>query len=209
MSEPQLFSPADGADYLAIGRGEIVWFKDAEVYSDDPGEIVPPEWAVLACGWPRSSPAKTSDIGAEDLSAIAEGIIAEPLSGYPVARVDTLPISAATANSTNNVVTFDLVTPVQDPDLPGLFRVNYVSGATELAYSDGIHGYQIFVTVPRGYVIIVVASDDDNVRVGAVLRPADKPDGLSMMEFLDLTIAALGIERLDHDLDLRVPGNLT
>lgn len=208
MSEPQLFSPVDGADYLAIGRGEIVWFKDAEVYSDDPDEIVPPEWAVLACGWPRSSPAKTSDIGAEDLSAIAEGIIVEPLSGYPVARVGTPLISAATANGTNNSVTFDLVTPVQDPDLPGLFRVNYVSGATGLAYSDGIQGYQIFVTVPRGYVIIVVASVDDTVRVGAVLRPADKPDGLSMMEFLDLAIAALGIERLDHDLDLRVPGNL-
>ena len=208
MSEPQLFSPVDGADYLAIGRGEIVWFKDAEVYSDDPDEIVPPEWAVLACGWPRSSPAKTSDIGAEDLSAIAEGIIVEPLSGYPVARVGTPLISAATAIGTNNSVTFDLVTPVQDPDLPGLFRVNYVSGATGLAYSDGIQGYQIFVTVPRGYVIIVVASVDDTVRVGAVLRPADKPDGLSMMEFLDLAIAALGIERLDHDLDLRVPGNL-
>ncbi|MGC5799333.1 hypothetical protein [Sphingomonas sp. NFX23] len=184
MSEPQLFSPADGVDYLAIGRGKIVWFKDAEAYSDDPDEIVPPEWAVLACGWPRSSPAKTSDIGADDLSAIAQGIIAQPLSGYPVARVDTLPIPAATANFTNNVVTFDLVTPVRDLDLPGLFRVNYVSGATGLAYSDGIQGYQIFVTVPRGYVIIVVASDDDNVRVGAVLRPADKPgwpidDGVS------------------------------
>lgn len=209
MSEPQLFSPADGADYLAIGRDEIVWFKDAEVDSDDPDEIVPPEWAILACGWPRSSPAKISDIDADDLSAIAEGIIANPLAGYPVARGGTLPMSAARTNGTDNVVTFDLVTPVQDPDLPGLFRVNYVSGATGLAYSDGIQGYQIFVTVPRGYVIIVVASDDDNVRVGAVLRPADKPDGLSMMEFLDLAIAALGIERLDHDLDLRVPGNLT
>ena len=51
----------------------------------------------------------------------------------------------------------------------------------------------------------VVACDDDAVRVGAVLRPADKPDDLSMMGFLDLAIEALGIDKLDHNLDLRVP----
>lgn len=205
MSEPQLFSPRDGADYLAIGKEEIVWFKDAEVYSDDPDEIIPPEWSALVCGWPRSQRFRNVDIPADELSSIAEGIIADPLAGYPIARLGTPPMPAAMADRRTAGVTFELTTPLMDPDLPGLFQVSYISGATGLAYSEGIQGYQIFVTVPRGYVIVVVAYDDDAVRVGAVLRPADKPDNLSMMDFLDLAIEALGIEKLDHNLDLHVP----
>lgn len=207
MYEPQLFYPVEGADYLAIGKDEIVWFKDAEAFGDDPDEIIPPEWAIIACGWPRA-PADDADIGADDLSYIAEGIIANPLVGYPVARVGSPPMPAIMDDRRANGVTFDLTTPLMDPDLPGLFRVSYLSGATGLGYSDGIQGYQIFVTVPRGYVIIVVAYDDDVVRVGAVLRPADKPNDLSMMDFLDLAIEALGIEELDHNLNLRVPSGL-
>lgn len=208
MSEPQLFSPRDGADYLAIGKDEIVWFKDAEVYSDDPDESLPPAWSALVCGWPSSQRFRNVDFPADELSSIAEGIIADPVAGYPIARVGTPPMPAAMNDRRANGVTFDLTTPLLDPDLPGVFQVSYVSGATGLGYSDGIQGYQIFVTVPRGYVIVVVAYDDDAVRVGAVLRPADKPDGLSMMEFLDLAIEALGIEELDHNLDLRVPTGL-
>lgn len=207
MSEPQLFSPIGGADYLAIGEHEIVWFKDAGAYPEEPGEICPPQWGIIACGWPRVSTADEGDIEADNLSSIAEGIIANPLAGYPVVRIGTPPMSAAMGDRPANGVTFHLTTPVLDPDLPGLFRVSYVSGAAGLAYSDGIQGYQIFVTVPRGYIIVVVAYDDD-ARVGAVLRPADKPDGLSMMEFLDLAIEALGIEALSHDLNLRAPSEV-
>lgn len=91
MSEPQLFSPRDGADYLATGRDEIVWFKDAEVYSDDPDEVIPPAWSALVCGRPRSQRFRNVDSPADELSSIAEGIIADPITGYPIARLGTPP----------------------------------------------------------------------------------------------------------------------
>lgn len=208
MSEPQLFSPIEGADYLAVGKVEIVWFKDAEVYGDDPDEIIPPAWAAIVCGWPSSHRFDDVEFPAEELSSIAEDIIADPVEGYPIVRVGNPPMPAAMNDRRANGVTFHLTTPLMDPNLPGLFRVSYISGMIGLGYSEGVEGYQIFVTVPQGYVIIVVAYSDDAVRVGAVLRPADKPDDLSMMDFLDLAIEALGIEELDHDIDLHVPSDL-
>ncbi|AOW24589.1 hypothetical protein [Sphingomonas melonis] len=135
MSEPQLFSPVDGADYLAIGRDEIVWFKDAEVYSDDRDEIVPLAWSALVCGWPRSQRFRNVDFPADELSSIAEGVIADPIAGYPIARVGTPPMPAAMNDRRANAVTFDLTTPLMDPDLSGVFQVSYVSGATGLGYS--------------------------------------------------------------------------
>jgi hypothetical protein len=202
MTEPLFFSTTEGADYLAVSADKIIWFKDAEAEPEEPGDACSAEWSMIACGWQTGVIVTEGDIDAEDLSHIAEGIVDKPIAGYPIVRVSPSIDAAAPSDRRAERVTIHATTPLVDPGLSGLFEVRYVVGAVGLAYSPGIRGYQIFVTVPHGYVVVIVAYED-GVRVAAVLRPADKPPHLPMMAFLDLAIEALGIEPLDHEVDLR------
>lgn len=180
-----------------------MWFKDAEAGPEGADDVYVPEWSTIACGWQTEDDVEEGDIGAEDLSDIAEGIISKPIAGYPVVRVSPPEASSAPMDCPANGVTFHATTPVVDPGLSDLFGVQYVVGAVGLGYSVGISKYRVFVTVPRGYAFVIVAYED-GVRLAAVLRPVDKPPHLTMMKFLDLAIEALSIEPFAHDVDLRV-----
>jgi len=115
--------------------------------------------------------------------------LAEPIASYPCSHY----VQEITLRPEN---------PLTDAALTGIFQVRHVTGAADCAYSEGVSGYQIFVTQPEGYVLVVVENMDGVVGLPAVLRPADKPDDMTMMAFLDATFAVLRIEPLDHELRL-------
>lgn len=194
--------PTEGVDYLAVSADRIIWFRDAEAGPEEPGDECSAEWGMIALGWQTGVTVAEGDIGAEDLSLIVEGIIDKPVAGYSFVCATPSVEAGAPRDRQANGVTFQATTPLVDSGLSGLFKVRYVVGAAGLTYSPGIRGYHTFVAAPNGYVVVIVAYEDD-VRVAAVLRPADKPPHLSMMGFLDLAIEALGIEALNHDVDLR------
>lgn len=201
MSDEFPFSPKAGADYLAIGAAEILWFMSSDLEPEEPGDEVAPEWSALLCGWQTTATEEEGVLAADDVSSMVEQTTAKPITSYPIFRVEGDIIAVQPIVRVAGRVIFHPTTPLSDSALTGLYEVRYVVGAVGLAYSEGISGYHIFLTLPHGYLVIIVAYEDD-VRVAAVLRPADKPADITMMSFLDLAVEALGIESLDHEVSV-------
>lgn len=189
MAEPYPFNPVDGSDYLAIGRAGALWFMASELDPDTPEESYDAEWSLIPIGSRGRGIEGARDLIASDVVDFVQDAIEEPIASYPCSHHD-------------QGITFRPETPLSDASLTGIFRVHHVTGAAGYDYSEGVSGYQIFVTQPEGYVMVVVERLDGFVGLAAVLPPGDKPDDMTMMGFLDSTFAALRIEPLQHQLSL-------
>jgi hypothetical protein len=173
-------------DYLVVGQARIIWFAAVE---DDQHYEGPPSWKMLdakivAYGRDLPKELKRQEIEIDVVELLAVDTLARPVTKYRCSLVEAKQ------------------TVVSDPVLTGFYAVRWLASSYEHSETCDIKGYDLFLLLPSGYVMMVVQREDGRPDVEFVIRPQDVPEGYTMMNLVDASMEAVGLEITDSPLSL-------
>lgn len=181
-SEPAPVSIENWVDYLVVGQDEIVWFSAVE---DCPEYDGPPSWTmpnanIVAYGRGPGLPREELPVDCvKDRIAVT---LESPQTRYRCFLVE------------------GRQTVIDDPNLTGLFPVQWVGSSYEYSRIADIRGYDLFRMPTAGYVFLVVQRADGRAEIECVIRPQDVPAGSTMTDAVDVAMEAVGLEILANPL---------
>lgn len=173
-------------DYLVVGQERIVWFAavDDDQHYEGPPSWTMPDAKIVAYGRHIPRDLKREEIEIHDVERLAIDTLALPLTKYRCCLVEARQ------------------TVVDDPVFTGFYAVRWLGSSYEHSQTCDIKGYDLFLLLPSGYVMLVVQRGDGRPDVEFVIRPQDLPDRYEMIDLVDAAMEAVGLEIIDSPLSL-------